>query len=76
MAARRSKSRRREPEMLCRALMAVSDLPKGDQLRNAARYRVDTLLNAAGGDTMRLAELLGVHVRSAQRLRVAFGVGR
>jgi len=65
-----------ESSALARVLLAAADLPVGDTVRTAAEWRLSTLLDRANDDTRTLARLLGVHVRSAQRLRVAYGVGR
>jgi len=57
-------------------LYSAARLPANETLRIAAGYRFDTLRSVANDDSYALAKLLGVSVRSVQRLRRAYGIAR
>jgi len=57
-------------------LYSAASLPPNEPLRIAAQYRFDTVRTRAKDDSYEMARLLGVSVRSVQRLRRAYGVAR
>lgn len=57
-------------------LYSAASLPATEPLRIAAQYRFDVICTRARDDTHEMARLLGVSVRSVQRLRRAYGVAR
>lgn len=75
MATRR-KTRKKlaEPLTLARVFTTVSSLPDDDTIKIAALWRLQLLLSQAGQSTRQLAKLLGTTVRSAQRIRRAYGL--
>lgn len=64
--------RRAEPARLARVLFAASALPRGDQLRIAAKWRWEQVVSDCEDSTPKIANGLGVSTRHVQRLRVAF----
>ncbi len=73
---RRAAQRPKISPRLFGVLYSAARLPASESLRIAAGYRFDTLRNAVADDSHELAKLLGVSVRSVQRLRRAYGVAR
>lgn len=70
------KPKRAPPGLLARVLTGAARLPETDPVRLACARRLSDLVTDADGDTSALADLLGVDRRSAQRLRVAYGIER
>lgn len=54
--------------------ITVSSLPDDDTIKIAALWRLQLLLSQAGQSSRVLAVLLGTTVRSAQRIRRAYGL--